>query len=279
MTVVGNLLIIGLVSTSPHLHSPMYFFLGHLATSDILVSACIVPSLLNVTRRDGLIISLGPCIFQMFLFCVSETVECFILAVMSYDRYLAIRHPLRYMSIMNTRLQHHLIFWSWLLGIISSIILASQISMLHYCEANIIDHFFCDTVALLELSCSNSFAIKIQDLIVSVTVTLFPFAFIFLTYVGIFVTILQSPTAKWRQKAFSTCTSHLLVVTVFFGSLLCVYGAPSSGYSANLNKSLSLIYTLITPLFNPIVYSLRSQEIRYAFRQQIRRFQVHRIFI
>lgn len=276
MTLVVNLLVIELVSISPILHSPMYFFLGHLATTDMLVSTCIVPSLLHVIRMEGAMISLAPCIFQLFLFCVSETVECFILTVMSYDRYLAICYPLRYSSIMNTRLQHHLIFWSWSLGTASSILLAVQIYMLDYCKANVIDHFFCDTVALLELSCSNTLFVKVQDLIVSVTVTLFPFAFIFLTYVSIFVIILRNPTPTGRQKAFSTCTSHLLVVTVFYGSLLSVYGAPSNSYSANFNKVLSLIYTFITPLFNPIIYSLRSQEIRCAFRQQISRLQICR---
>lgn len=195
---------------------------------------------------------------------------------MSYDRYLAICCPLRYSSIMNNKLQHHLVFWSWFLGTMSSINLATQIYMLCYCQVNIIDHFFCDTVALLELSCSNTFAVKVQDLIVSVTVTLLPFAFIFLTYVCIFVTIIHSPTPTGRQKAFFTCTSYLLVVTAFYGSLFSVYGSPSSSYSANLNKSLSLIFTLITPLFNPVVYSLRSQEIRCAFGKQIRKFQAYR---
>ncbi|XP_063785587.1 olfactory receptor 11L1-like [Pseudophryne corroboree] len=227
----------------------------------------------HVTLEEGTTVSLGPCIIQLFLFCVSETVECFILTVMSFDRYLAICNPLRYRSIMNTRLQYHLIFWSWFTGTMTSISLAAQIYMMQFCGSNTIDHFFCDTVALLEMSCSSTYSVKLEDVLLSVIVTIFPLIFIFGTYISIFVTIIRRPTSSGRQKAFSTCTSHLLVVTIFYSSLLSVYSTPSHGYSANLNKSLSLLYTFITPLFNPIIYSLRSQEIRQVLRQQIKRIQ------
>ncbi|XP_075715876.1 olfactory receptor 5P55-like [Rhinoderma darwinii] len=273
MTLASNCVIITLVSTNQQLHSPMYFFLGHLAATDILVTICIAPYMLHVVLKEGAAISLGPCIVQLFFFCVSETVECFILMVMSYDRYLAICDPLRYNSIMSAKLQYHLMFWSWFAGTMTSISLAAQISVLQYCGSNVIDHFFCDTVALLELSCSSTYIVKVEDLIIAITVTLFPFIFICLTYLCIFFTVFKRQTHTGRQKAFSTCTSHLLVVSIFYGSLLSVYGAPSGGYSATLNKGLSLLYTFFTPLFNPIIYSLRSEEIRSALRKQINRFQ------
>ncbi|XP_069819249.1 olfactory receptor 5G29-like [Dendropsophus ebraccatus] len=203
----------------------------------------------------------------MFVITLTKTVECFILAVMSYDRYLAICDPLRYNSIMSARLQYQFMFWSWVAGTMTSITLAAQIYVLQYCGSNVIDHFFCDTVALLELSCSSTYIVKVEDLIIAVTVTLFPFVFICLTYFCIFFTIFRRQTSTGRQKAFSTCSAHLLVVSIFYGSLLSVYGAPSSGYSPNLNKCLSLLYTFLTPLFNPIIYSLRNREIRLAFRK------------
>ncbi|KAG8573940.1 hypothetical protein GDO81_008952 [Engystomops pustulosus] len=264
MTLVSNSAISTLVSTSRQLHSPMYFFLGHLAATDLLIALFITPYMLHVVLKEGATISLGPCIIQLFLFCVSETVECFILTVMSYDRYLAICDPLRYSSIMSARFQYQLMFWSWFLGTMTSIILAAQIYVLQYCGSNIIDHFFCDPIALLELSCSSTYIVKLEDLIISVSVTLFPFAFICLTYFCIFFTIFRRPAHVEKHKAFSTCTSHLLVVSLFYGSLLSVYGAPSRNYSPSLNKGLSLLYTFMTPLFNPIIYSLRSQELSWT---------------
>ncbi|XP_075434029.1 olfactory receptor 5G9-like [Ascaphus truei] len=265
MTLTGNLLIIVLVSTSHKLHSPMYFFLSHLSTTDILITATIVPNMLHGILGEGATISFIGCITQFYFFGISVATESILLIVMSYDRYLAICHPLRYTSIMEIRLQYHLVFWSWFLGFTISIIITTQLGMLQFCGPNVIDHVFCDLAPILELSCTDTSFLKVEQLFLSVPLTFFSFIFIIVTYVSIFLTILRIPSTSGRQKAFSTCSSHLTVVSLFYGTLITVYQVPSRGHSVNLNKVVSLLYIVVTPLFNPIIYSLRSQEIRAAF--------------
>ncbi|MEE6505896.1 hypothetical protein FKM82_007365 [Ascaphus truei] len=265
MTLTGNLLIIVLVSTSHKLHSPMYFFLRHLSLTDILITTNIVPKMLHGVLQEGATISFNGCITQFYFFAVSVTTESFLLAVMSYDRYLAICHPLRYTSIMDTKLQFYLVFWSWFLGFTISLIITTQLGMLQFCGTNVIDHIFCDFDPLLELSCLDPSFLKLEQVFLSVPVTFFSFIFIIVTYVSIFLTILRIPSTSGRQKAFSTCSSHLSVVSLFYGTLITIYVVPSRGHSVNFNKVLSLLYLVVTPLFNPIIYSLRSQEIRAAF--------------
>ncbi|XP_075434287.1 olfactory receptor 11A1-like [Ascaphus truei] len=269
MTLTGNILIIVLVSTGYKLHSPMYFFLSHLSLSDILISTNIVPNMLHGILEEGTTISFNGCITQFYIFGVSAAAESFFLSVMSYDRYLAICHPLHYTSIMDIRLQYHLVFWSWFLGFIISLIIATQIGMFQFCGSNVIDHVFCDFDPLLELSCMDTSFLKLEQVVVSVPITSFSFIFIIVTYVSIFLTILRIPSTSGRQKAFSTCSSHMTVVSSYYGTLITIYQVPSRGHSVNFNKVLSLLYIVVTPLFNPIIYSLRSQEIRAAFRKFI----------
>ncbi|XP_075439582.1 olfactory receptor 11A1-like [Ascaphus truei] len=271
MTLTGNLLIIVLVSTSHKLHSPMYFFLRHLSVTDILITATIVPNMLNVILEEGATISFNSCITQFNVYGVSVDSECLLLTVMSYDRYLAICHPLRYTFIMDIRLQYHLVFWSWFLGFTLTLCITTQLCMLQFCGPNVIDHVFCDLAPILELSCTDTSFFKLETVVVSVPVTFFSFIFIIVTYVSIFLTILRIPSTSGRQKAFSTCSSHLTVVSSYYGTLITIYQVPSRGHSANFNKVLSLLYIVVTPLFNPIIYSLRSQEIRAAFRKLIRK--------
>ncbi|XP_075434324.1 olfactory receptor 11A1-like [Ascaphus truei] len=265
MTLTGNLLIIVLVSTSHKLHSPMYFFLSHLSTTDILITTNIVPKMLHGILGEGATISFIGCMTQFYIFGVSAAAECLLLIVMSYDRYLAICQPLRYTSIMEIRLQYHLVFWSWVLGFTITLFIATQLGMLQFCGPNVIDHVFCDFDPLLELSCLDPSFLKLEHVVVSVPITFFSFIFIIVTYVSIFLTILRIPSTSGRQKAFSTCSSHLTVVSLFYGTLITIYQVPSRGHTVNLNKVLSLLYLVVTPFCNPIIYSLRSQEIRAAF--------------
>ncbi|XP_075434328.1 olfactory receptor 5G9-like [Ascaphus truei] len=265
MTLTGNLLIIVLVSTSHKLHSPMYFFLSHLSLTDILITSTIVPNMLHGFLEEGATISFNGCITQFFFYGVSVATECLLLTVMSYDRYLAICHPLRYTSIMNIRLQYHLVFWSWFLEFAILLCMATQLGMLQFCGLNVIDHVFCDLAPLLELSCTDTSFLKLESAVFSIPITFYSFIFIIVTYVSIFLTILRIPSTSGRQKAFSTCSSHLTVVSSYYGALITIYQVPSRGHSVNLNKVLSLLYIVVTPLFNPIIYSLRSQEIRAAF--------------
>ncbi|XP_075434247.1 olfactory receptor 6F1-like isoform X1 [Ascaphus truei] len=269
MTVTGNLLIIVLVSTSHKLHSPMYFFLSHVSFTDILITTDIVPNMLRVILEEGSTITVACCITQLYLFGTITIAECLLLSVMSYDRYLAICSPLHYMAIMHFKFQYYLVIWSWLLGFIAMPSIGILIWKLQFCGSNVIDHFFCDVDPLLELSSSDTSLVKIENFAISTPVTLFPFLFIVVTYVCIFHTILKIPSTTGKQKTFSTCSSHLTVVCLYYGSLIIIYVAPRKKGSLSVNKVLSLLYSVVTPLFNPIIYSLRSQQIRSALRKQV----------
>ncbi|XP_053319901.1 olfactory receptor 11A1-like [Spea bombifrons] len=261
MTATGNLLIILLISTSRLRLSPMYFFLSHLSFCDFLFTTNIVPKMMQVTFFEGGVISYPGCLVQFYMFGSCTAAECYLLSVMSYDRYLAICHPLRYVAIMD-RLCLHLVSWSWLLAFVFVLITLLLLCRLDFCNANIIDHFYCDLSPLLILSCSDTSAVEMETLILTNFIVLLPFVFVIVTYICIFITILGISSSMGRQKAFSTCSSHLAVVCSYYGSLISIYSAPSEGQSLTVNKVLSLLYTVVTPLFNPIIYSLRNQEIR-----------------
>ncbi|XP_075424004.1 olfactory receptor 11A1-like [Ascaphus truei] len=262
MILMGNFLIIGLVSASNTLHSPMYFFLSNLSVAEIVFTTNIVPKMLQISLTEGGTIAATCCFIQFFVFGFMTSTECLLLTVMSYDRYLAICDPLHYMSIMNPRHSLHLVIWSWSGGFMSILVTFIMLCQVQFCISNVIDHFFCDYAPILHLSTSDTSIIQIETFCVSFVDTLFPFVFIIVTYVCIIVTILRIPSVAGRQKAFSTCSSHLAVVSTYYGTLIIMYVTPVKGQL--LIKILSLLYTLVTPLFNPIIYSLRNQEIRGA---------------
>ncbi|XP_075434061.1 olfactory receptor 11A1-like [Ascaphus truei] len=264
MTLAGNLLIIILVSTSQSLKSPMYFFLCNLSLSDMLLTTNIAPNMLRVVLNGGGTINVTGCIMQVNVHGASAAVESLLLTVMSYDRYLAICNPLRYTSIMDLRLSLHLVLWSWMIVFLVILALVFPICQLQFCGPHIIDHYFCDFDPLLKLSCSDTSIVALEQFVFAIPITVLPFALITSTYVSISITILRIPTTTGRQKAFSTCSSHLTVVGTYYGTLIAIYMTPSRGLSFNLNKVLSLLYTVGTPLFNPIIYSLRNQEIKAA---------------
>ncbi|XP_075434078.1 olfactory receptor 6B1-like [Ascaphus truei] len=268
MTISINLLIIALVSTSHRLHSPMYFFLAHLSLTDILLITFIVPNILRIMWGEGGTMSVAGCISQLHFFACSVATECFLLTVMCYDRYLAICHPLRYTTIMDLKLRLLLVIWSWLLGFVLTLILIIPISQLQFCGPNVIDYFFCDFAPLLKHSCSDTSFLEIEVFVLSFPIALLPFNFNIVTYVCIFLTILRIPSTTGRQKAFSTCSSHLTVVCTYYGTLIIIYIIPSREHSFNINKVLSLLYIVGTPFFNPIIYSLRNQEIGAALRKR-----------
>ncbi|KAM4749372.1 olfactory receptor 5P66-like [Rhinophrynus dorsalis] len=266
VTIAGNLLIIVLVSATRHLQSPMYFFLSHLSMSDILVTSTISPNMLDVTLKEGAIISFVGCFSQFSMLCVSSSTECLLLTVMSYDRYLAICKPLHYTTIMNFTFCHHLVLCSWIVGFFITLIVINLLNSLHFCGPNIIDHFFCDYDPLLQLACSDTKIVQILFALIAGPVMMTETVFIISTYCSIFFTILRMSSSTGRQKAFSTCSSHLAVVCTYYGTFMAIYVAPSGGHLFNMNKILSLLYTVVTPLLNPIIYSLKNQEIRKAFK-------------
>ncbi|XP_069818037.1 olfactory receptor 11L1-like [Dendropsophus ebraccatus] len=270
VTICGNLLIITLVSTSKILHTPMYFFISQLSINDILLSTDIVPNLLHILLNNGATITFIGCIIQLYFFCASETFECLLLAVMSYDRYVAICNPLRYSSIMTSQYYVILITTCWLVGF--SIILMDiiTISRLSYCGSNIINHFFCDLVPLQEISCSETFMVQIEIIFLSIISVIIPTIIIILSYANIVFTILRISSSTGRQKAFSTCSSHLTVVSIFYWSLFSVYVVPTNGEASTISKLLSLLYTVLTPLINPIIYSLRNKDIWKAINKTMK---------
>ncbi|XP_075061752.1 olfactory receptor 10A7-like [Mixophyes fleayi] len=269
VTICGNLLIIALVSYNKSLQSPMYFFLTQLSLNDIMLTTDVVPNMLYILLNDRGNISFIGCITQLYIFCASEASECLLLTVMSYDRYLAICNPLRYASIMNSAYCLKLVIISWMLSYSIILIDTLTTSMLQFCGPNIIDHFFCDYIPLLEISCSDTAIVQLENEVLSAPMLIIPGIIIIVSYVNILFTILRTPSNTVRQKAFSTCSSHLTVVCIFFGTLFGVYVVPTKGQSMNISKILSLIYTVVTPLINPIIYSLRNKDIKKALHKTV----------
>ncbi|KAM9312262.1 olfactory receptor 1496-like [Gastrophryne carolinensis] len=269
VTICGNLLIITLVFYSETLHTPMYFFLTQLSISDIILSMAIAPNLLNVIRCFKTSISFSGCITQFYFFGISETSECLLLMVMSIDRYLAICSPLNYVSIMNHVLCNKLALASWLLSCSVSLGLTIAICQLQLCGPNVIDHFFCDLYPLLKLSCSDTSMIQMISTMMSIPVIAMPFLVIVISYTNIVSAIIKISTSCGRLKAFSTCSSHLSVVSIFYGTLIIIYILPTKGHSRIISKVLAMLYTVFTPLFNPVIYSLRNKDINVALRNFI----------
>ncbi|OCT90831.1 hypothetical protein XELAEV_18019448mg [Xenopus laevis] len=266
LTIYENSLVITLVTISQDLHSPMFFFLQQLSLSDLLQSMLIVPILLKTVMNEGAKISFTGCIAQLYLLGVSEALQCFLLTVMSYDRYLAICNPLRYCSIMNHRFCAKLIVLSWLLSICFIPVSVVSAAIQEFCNKNTINHFFCDYFPLLELSCSDTFLTQILAMTVSIPAIMFPFLLIIGSYSCIAHEILKIVSNIGRQKAFSTCSSHLTVVSIFYGTLIGIYVVPTKNESQTTKKVISLLYTVVTPFINPIIYSLKSADMKNALK-------------
>ncbi|OCT91032.1 olfactory receptor 1468-like [Xenopus laevis] len=269
MTVWENVLIIVLVSSSRNLQSPMYFFLQQLSVSDLLESTSIVPTLLQTVINEEAKFSFVGCITQYFLFCVPESFECFLLAVMSYDRYVAICIPLRYSSIMSHRVCVTLMLMLWAIAFGLAIITVNLIGTLQFCDHNTINHFFCDLLPLLELSCSDTFLVQLELMIVTIPAVISPFILITVSYMCIAHAILKIVSNTGRQKAFSTCSSHLAVVSIFYGTLIAIYVVPPRNQSQTLSKVFSFLLTIVIPLINPMIYSLRNKDMNYALKGNI----------
>ncbi|XP_029437210.1 olfactory receptor 226-like [Rhinatrema bivittatum] len=245
----------------------MYFFLCNLSFLDISSTSVTLPKLLDILLRNSKCISINECLSQMYLFMALASVEFFLLAAMAYDRYVAICHPLRYAVIINQRLCVLMASGSWIFGIVDPVTHIVLISHFSYCGLNEINHFFCDPSALLTLSCSKTQAVEGMSYIVGAFVAIPCFITTLTSYVCIISTILRIRSTEGRRKAFSTCSSHLTVVILFYGTLICLYVRPTSTQSLELNKPFALVYNVLIPMFNPIIYSLKNREVKGALRK------------
>ncbi|XP_063302547.1 olfactory receptor 1M1-like [Pelobates fuscus] len=261
----GNLLIVLVVSTSTHLNVPMFYFLKHLALADVIFTTSIVPFMIHVILMGEKTMSVTACTVQLHFICVSASVQCFLLAVMSFDRYMAIRKPLNYILIMTPRLCLLFVAVCWSLPLT---LLSSELFLIYqfkFCGRNYIDHFFCDFAPLAKLTISDLSIYTVLDVCVSIALMCIPFAFIIITYILIFFSFIKIPSVTGRKKFFSTCSSHLSSVFTYYVTLIIIYMVPSEEESKN--KFRSLLIMLVTPLMNPIIYSWRNKEIKGALKK------------
>ncbi|XP_065447295.1 olfactory receptor 5AR1-like isoform X2 [Chrysemys picta bellii] len=267
ITLVGNGGMILLIMINPRLHTPMYFFLSNLSFCDLCFSSIISPKMLLNFLAERKSISYTACAVQMSLSIAFADVECLLLAVMAYDRYVAICNPLLYTVTMSRELCKKLVAGVYAVGVVDSMINTYFILQVSFCSSNIINHFFCDIPPLLALSCSDTQINEIVMFSFACCVILSSFVTVLLSYVYITSTILQIRSAESRSKAFSTCTFHLTAVVLFFGTLLFMYLRPTSSYSMDTDKVASVFYTLVIPMLNPLIYSLRNTEVKDALRK------------
>ena len=264
LTVVWNLGLIVLIRMDSHLHTPMYFFLSNLSFLDFCYVTSTTPKMLSDFFRKPEFISFTGCTMQYFFFSSLGLTECCLLAAMAYDRYVAICSPLLYTAIMSPTLCLQMVAGSCITGFLGSFIQLCALLQLHFCGPNIINHFFCDLPQLLTLSCSDTLFFQVMPSVLTVIFGLMSALVIMISYGYIVATVLKITSAEGRSKAFNTCASHLIAVTLFFGSGTFVYIYPNSGGSSSQNKLASVLYTVIIPLLNPLIYSLRNKEIKDA---------------
>ncbi|XP_008159633.2 olfactory receptor 50-like [Eptesicus fuscus] len=263
-TVLGNLLIILLIRLDSRLHTPMYFFLSHLAFTDISFSSVTAPKMLMNMHTQDQSISYAGCISQVYFFIFWGDLDSFLLTSMAYDRYVAICHPLHYTTIMSHSLCVLLVIVSWALSCASALLHTLFLARLSFCGDNTLSHFFCDLSTLLKLSSSDTTVNELLILTVGVVIITVPFICILVSYVRIGATILKVPSTEGICKALSTCGSHLSVVSLYYGAIIGLYFFPSSNNSNNKDVIVAVLYTLVTPMLNPFIYSLRNRDMKGA---------------
>ncbi|XP_021050303.1 olfactory receptor 1N1-like [Mus pahari] len=267
VTLTGNVLIILAIGSDPHLHTPMYFFLANLSFADMgLISSAVTKMLFNVQTQHHTISYTG-CLTQMYLFMMFGDLDSFFLAVMAYDRYVAICHPLHYSTIMNARVCALMLALCWVLTNVVALTHTLLMARLSFCVVGEIAHFFCDITSVMKLSCSDT---HVNELVLSGfggTVLMVPFVSIVISYVHIVFAVLRVKTSGGSSKAFSTCSSHLCVVCVFYGTLFSVYLFPSSEKTTEKDVVAAAMYTVVTPMLNPFIYSLRNKDMKGALKR------------
>ncbi|XP_069442558.1 olfactory receptor 6C3-like [Ovis canadensis] len=271
LSVTGNLTIIILTLVDSHLQTPMYFFLRNFSILEISFTTVGIPRFLGTIITRDKMISYNDCTAQMFFFIFLGITEFYLLTAMSYDRYVAICKPLHYTTIMNNRVCVLLVFCAWLAGFLNIFPPVILFLQLDYCGSNIIDHFACDYFPLLKLSCSDTWLLEVIGFYSALEILLFTLALIILSYMFIIKTILRLPSASQRKKAFSTCSSHMIVIFISYGSCIFMYANPSAKEKASLNKGASILNASVPPMMNPFIYSLRNQQVKQAFKETIQK--------
>ncbi|XP_004773053.1 olfactory receptor 5H2-like [Mustela nigripes] len=271
LTVVGNLGLIVLIWNDSQLHIPMYLFLGSLALVDAWLSSTVSPKMLVNFFSESKMISLSECMIQFFSFAISVTTECFLLATMAYDRYVAICKPLLYPVIMSNTLCIQLILLSFLGGLLHAIIHTSFLFRLTFCNSIIVHHFYCDIIPLFKISCTDPSINYLIVFIFSGSIQVFTILTVLVSYTLVLFTILKKKSLQGIKKAFSTCGAHLLSVSLYYGPLLFMYVRPRSAQADNEDMMDSLFYTIIIPVLNPMIYSLRNQKVIASLRKMLKR--------
>ncbi|NP_001000291.1 olfactory receptor Olr455 [Rattus norvegicus] len=267
MTLIGNTTLIILICNDSRLHTPMYFFIGNLSFLDLWYSSVYTPKILVTCISEDKSISFAGCLAQFFFSAGLAYSECYLLAAMAYDRYTAISNPLLYAQAMSRRLCICLVVYSYTGGFVNAIILTSNTFTLDFCGDNVIDDFFCDVPPLIKLACDvrESYQSVLYFLLASNVIS--PTLLILTSYLFIIAAILRIRSTQGRLKAFSTCSSHLISVTLYYGSILYIYSRPSSSYSLERDKMVSTFYTVLFPMLNPMIYSLRNKDVKEALRK------------
>ncbi|XP_069506045.1 olfactory receptor 5V1-like [Ambystoma mexicanum] len=262
MTLAGNLLIILTIYCNSHLHTPMYFFLSNVSFIDICHTSNIFPQMLAHFFQDGTHMSMTECLLQVYLFIGMLCTEILVLTVMAYDRYVAICNPFQYMTIMTKDVCMQLAVGSWAVALLIPVPYIILLSGLTFCGTRTINHYFCDFTALMKISCSSTLPIEVLIYVSGSMVTVMSFILIITSYINIISSILKIKSKGGQHKAFLTCTSHITVVLLFYGSSSSAYLRPTSAYSMKENKIVSFAYIAVTPLCNPIIYSLKNAEVK-----------------
>lgn len=271
LSITGNLTIITLTLLDSHLQTPMYFLLRNFSLLEVSFTTVSIPKFLSTIISGDKVISFNDCIAQLFFFILLGVTEFYLLAAVSYDRYIAICKPLHYMIIMNPRVCVLLVIFSWLVSFLNIFPALMLFLNLDYCKSNIIDHFTCDHFPLLQLSCSDTKSLEIMGFSCAVFTLMFTLALIFLSYMCIIRTILRIPSASRRTKAFSTCSSHMIVISISYGSCIFMYIKPSAKDRVSLSKGVAVLNTSVATMLNPFIYSLRNQQVKQAFMDIVRK--------
>ncbi|XP_070583303.1 olfactory receptor 6J1-like [Erythrolamprus reginae] len=272
-TLSGNLMIITLVCVDRRLQTPMYFFLSNLSFLEIFFVLTIVPKMMMDLFSLNKSISFLGCITQCYSYFFFGTSEIILIAVMAFDRYVAVCHPLRYTIIMNGGVCVSLILVCWVGGFLNNLGPIILLSQLTFCSSNVIDHFFCDYAPLIKLSCNDVHALLMLESTLSALVLLSSMGITVVSYLYIIVTVLGMQTSGSRRKTFSTCASHLIVASIFYGSAVFMYSFPSKGRSRDVQKAVALLNSVITPLLNPFIYTLRNEKVKDALRNCLQKHQ------